>query len=142
MEHQDLHLKLAELKDQTWHLARESLDHGEKGIYRVLTDFVERLADLAVSLSIDDSDPSRRQSTMIPISKSYKGVLHEAQLDASRINGDGGQCVLIDGQWMTVSGAAKHATNGEAKGTNGWIWWTYRRDNGMRGQIDDLRRRR
>ena len=140
MEHQALHLKLAELKDQTWHLARESLDHGKKDVYHTLTDFVERLTELTASTSIDDLVGPK--PTMIPISKRYKGILYEAQMDTSRINGDSGQCVLINGQWMTVSGAAKHATNGEARSTNGWIWWTYRRDNGTARQIDALRRRR
>ena len=136
MEYQNLHLKLAELKDQTWHLARESLDHGRKDIYHMLTDFVERLTELTAD------DVVGPKPTTIPISKRYNGILYEAQLDTSRINGDSGQCVLINGQWMTVSGAAKHATNGEARSTNGWIWWTYRRDNGTVGQIDGLRRLR
>lgn len=145
MERTNLHNKLTGLKDQTWQLARESLDQGEATIYRTLTEFAERLARLLVPLSdVKSVHPGQVSAVtgnaeLIPIFVRYKGTRYEGQLDAARINGGRGECILFEGQWMAASKAAGRITNTQV---NGWRFWKYMRKDGSVRLIGELAKQR
>ena len=145
MERTRLHTKLTELKDQTWQLARESLDQGEAPIYRTLTEFAERLTRLIAPLpntkpvDLGQVSAIRGNAVLIPIFARYKGTRYEGQLDAARFNGGRGQCVRFEGQWTTASRAAHHITNTQV---NGWRFWKYMRKDGSVGLIGELAKQR
>jgi hypothetical protein len=136
----NLRMKLSELKDQTWQIARESLDQGDTLTYRTLTDFAERLTRLLAPLPNNKpADSEQASPTLIPIFARYKGTRYEGQLDPARNNGGRGHCALFDGEWRTASGAARHITKTMV---NGWRFWKYIRKDGSIGLIDELIKQR
>jgi hypothetical protein len=143
MEQKNLRNKLTELKDQTWQLARESLDQDEASVYRTLTEFAERLTKLIGSLqdakqTVDAiSVPNKANPNTIPIFSRYLGTKYEAQLDVSRINGGRGQCVFLDRTWKTASGAAHQITHSQV---NGWRFWKYIKEDGSIEAIEELKK--
>jgi hypothetical protein len=118
----DIEMKINQLRDQTWQIARESLDSGETRIYRTLTDIAEKLTKL-----VSSSDKSQidviKTGRMIPIFARYKGERYEAELDVDRIDGGRRPCVLMEGRLWTAAGAVRHITN---TSVNGWRhFWRY-----------------
>lgn len=144
MENTGLKIELAKLKDQTWQVARESLDQGEPRIYRTLTEYAERLSRLITRFSESGTPesaqvtPIRGDSSMIPIFARYKENRYEAQLDVARIDQGRGKCVQLEGQWRTASGSANHITN---TSVNGWRnFWRYTRNDGSIAPIEKLKK--
>jgi hypothetical protein len=142
VEQQELQRRARTLRDQAWELARDSLDQGEVQLYGVLEELVRQLTGLIAPSSVGENGSSGSKSALVPIHKRYNGVLHRAELDRSRINGRSGHCILLAGQWMTVSGAYQYATKRGGSNQNGWLFWRYLRDDGTEGQIDEFRRAR
>ena len=68
----DIEMKIIQLRDQTWQIARDSLDSGETLIYRTLTDIAEKLTNLISSSDKNQIDISNT-GKMIPIFALYKG---------------------------------------------------------------------
>ena len=143
MATEELRSKLVGLKEETWQLARESLEEGESQIYRALGAFIETLSGLIATRGTNAGlsnglaqVPSAPE--LIPIFARYKGQKYDAQWDRSRINGGRGHCVLFRGQWVTPSAAA---TSISRTPVNGWRFWKYSRSNNTSGIIDELRGR-
>lgn len=142
-EQKNLHTKLAELKDQTWQLARESLDQNENSAYRTLTEFAERLTRLLASLKDGKQTlnvvpvPNTENPNIIKIFARYLGTKYEAQLDVTRINGGRGDCIFLDGTWKTASGAAHQITHSQV---NGWRFWKYTKEDGSTKSIEVLKK--
>ena len=138
--------KLIKLRDQTWQIARESLDHRETLIYRGLTDIAERLTNL-IGATEEGSTPENNKEELVPIHAIYQGERYEAQLDTSRIRGGRGPCVRMEGSWWSTSGSAMHIKRASAKPPNrpetaGWTdFWKYNDEASNTEQtIDGLRR--
>ena len=119
---EDFNTKIVKLRDQTWQIARESLDGGETRVYRSLTDIAEKLTKLISSF--DKSPiPINKKAEMLSIFARYKGERYEAQLDVARINGGRRPCVWMEEQWWTASGSTRQITN---TSVNGWRhFWKY-----------------
>lgn len=125
----DMEMKIIQLRDQTWQIARDSLDSGETRIYRTLTDIAEKLTSL-ISSSGKGQIGNINTGKMIPIFARYKDERHEAELDVDRIDRGGRPCVLMEGKWWTTSESAIHikktSTNPPKRPeTNGWDFWKY-----------------
>ncbi len=131
----ELNDELIQLRDQTWRIARKSLENKETNIYRSLTDIAEKLTKLITS---NDIKPvATNTSNMIPIFAQYKGEKYEARLDVSRINGGRRPCVWMEEKWWTASKSACHITN---TSVNGWRhFWRYDKD-GVMTAIEDLKK--
>ena len=149
--------RIQRLRQDTLDIARDSLDHDIRA-YRVLSHVAVRLTDIIQQNGTSESPVSadglvpkspdaavtalneRISSSTIPIYARYRGVTHHAKLDPSRISSTGrGDCVLFEGQWMSVSGSVREITS---TSVNGWVqFWRYRRDNGVEAQIDEIRKR-
>jgi len=134
----ELENELIQLRDQTWRIARESLESKETHIYRSLTDIAEKLTNL---IKTTDKKPVTVTPTanMIPIFARYKGERYKAQLDVARINGGRRPCVWMEEQWWTAAGSVRHITN---TSVNGWChFWKYIDESSNTEQpIDRLRR--
>ena len=141
----DIDMKIIQLRDQTWQIARDSLDKGETRIYRTLTDIAEKLTNL-----ISSSDKSQidiiNKGKMIPIFARYKGEKYEAELDVDKIDESRARCVLIEGKWRTTSRSAmdikKNSINPPKNPeTDGWKdFWKYIDESSNTEQpIDKLR---
>ena len=138
--------KLIKLRDQTWQIARESLDHRETLIYRGLTDIAERLTNL-IGPTDRGPTPASKNEELVPIYALYQGERYEAQLDTSRIHGGRGLCVLMEGSWWSTSGSAMHIKRTSANPPNrpetaGWTdFWKYNdKSSNTEQPIDELRR--
>lgn len=123
----EIEMKIIRLRDQTWQIARDSLDSGETRIYRTLTDIAEKLTSL-ISSSEKSQVTVKKMGKMIPIFGRYNSERYEAELDVDRINEDRGKCVLMEGKWWTTSGSAisiKKVSTTKNPSTNGWQFWKY-----------------
>ncbi len=117
----ELDTELIQLRDQTWRIARKSLENKETRIYRSLTDIAEKLTSL-IGTTDKSSIDTNQKAEMLPIFARYKNKRLEAQIDVTRI-GDRRLCVLMDGEWWTAGGSANHFTDGQV---NGWRqFWRY-----------------
>lgn len=124
--------KLGNLRDEVWQLARESLDSGDRTVYRTLIEVAEKLTPLVVTSSEDAARlPHER-----PIFARYKGTKYEATFGQARMNGGRSECVLYNSVWMTPSNAATRITGNNV---NGWRFWKYQRDDGSIGLLTELR---
>lgn len=141
----ELDAKIIQIRDQTFQIARESLDNGETRIYRNLTDIAERLTKLIGS---SDKSPvvNNQKTEMLPIFAQYKGERYEAKIDTARIHGGRGECVLMEGFWWSTSGSAmdikKNSTNPPNKPeTDGWkhFWKYIDKSSNTEQPIDRLR---
>ena len=140
----DIEMKIIQIRDQTWQIARDSLDSGETRIYRTLTDIAERLTNL-----ISSSDKRQidiiNTGKIIPIFARYKGERYEAELDVDRIDGRRGKCVWMEGEWCSTSGSAVHIVKTSKNPpkrpeTGGWDFWKYIDESSNTEQpIDRLR---
>lgn len=131
----ELDTELIQLRDQTWRIARKSLESKETRIYRSLTDIAEKLTSLIGSTDKSPVDTNQK-AEMLPIFARYKDKKTEAQIDVTRI-GDRRLCVLMEGRWWTVSGSANHFTDGQV---NGWRqFWRYTK-NGISTPIEELKK--
>ena len=142
----EIDLKIIQLKDQTWQIARESLDNGETRIYRSLTDIAERLTKL-IGPSDESQVVNNQKAEMLPIFARYNGKRYEAELDVNRIDGGRGKCVLMEGEWWSTSGSAIYIKINSINftknpSTNGWRqFWKYKDESSNTEQpIDRLRR--
>ncbi len=143
---ENLNDRLTELLDQTWQIARETLDRKETRVYRSLTDIAEKLTDLIGSAEKSPASVNRKED-LLPIFARYQGERYEAQLDTTRIHGGRGQCVLMEGSWWSTSGSAIHIKQNSAKPPNrpetaGWTdFWKYNdKSSNTEQTIDGLRR--
>ena len=141
MGSQEIRLRLLQLREDVWQLARDSLDSREPQIYRTLVDFAERLTSLAsthipTSLLGTESTNVVAPTELRPIFVRYKGENYDARLDSARINGGRGKCVLFQSEWLTASRAANRITG---TSVNGWRFWKARLDNGKIITIEDLK---
>ena len=146
--------RIRRLRQDALVLASECLDNDIRA-YHALSDVAVRLTEVIQENSGTPSIVTDSRSTSvalktaksfgneadslrtIPIHAIYKGVTYKAQLDTSRIGGTGrGDCVLFDGQYMSPSAAAMNVASGQV---NGWLFWRYRRDNGVEARIKELR---
>lgn len=139
----ELENHISQLKEQTWELARQSLDAGNTLAFRTLTDIVEKLTNLIVSTKKTNIE-IKNEDHLIPIFSYYGGKRHLAKIDGSKIFGDIGQCVLMDGKWWSVSSAAieivKNSINPPVNpNRNGWKFWNYVDASGKQQSIDKLR---
>lgn len=132
----ELDAELIQLRDQTWRIARESLDRKETRIYRSLTDIAEKLTNLIGSSGPSPID-AKPKGPMLPIFAQYKGEKYEAQLDVARVNGGRRPCVWMEGRWWTASGATRQITN---TSVDGWRhFWRYNKD-GVITPIGELKK--
>ena len=132
----ELDKKITQLIDQTWQVARDSLDAGETIVYRSLTDIAEKLKKLIGS---SDKLPVvvSPNAKLLPIFARYRGKRYEAELDVFRIEGGRGHCVFRDGKWQTASGSVGTITN---TSVNGWRnFWKFT-NNGKEASIENLRK--
>ena len=141
MASDELRSMLVRLKEETWRLARMSLDEGQTRIYRSLVEMTERLASLGgkdgyTNSSHLDGVESESESGLVSIFDRFKGDRHEARFNGNRVNGGRGNCVFFRGQWLTASAAARLITNTQI---NGWRFWRYLRGDGTMGVIEELR---
>lgn len=136
MTSDDIRLKLDNLKNEVWDLARESLDLGEVDIYRTLMEVAEQLTPLMQLESVPFHDLPEPEPIPeeIEIFARYKGEMHKAVFNRSRANGGRGECVFYDGDWMTASRAAHLITHNNV---NGWRFWKY---SGADGKVVLLER--
>ncbi len=128
--------KITQLRDQTWGVARESLDSGETVVYRSLTDIAEKLTKL---IGISDRAPEavKQNYELQHIFARYKDKKYEAMIDTKRIDAGRGKCILLDGKWWTASGSANNITH---TSVNGWrLFWRYDKD-GVVTPIEELRK--
>ena len=139
MAGQELREKAQALKEEAWQLARQSLEQGDKQLYKEMIEITERLTELTNRQEhmTGANNVHADKQGLLPIFKRYKGVRYDAQLDRSKINGGRGECVLFRGRWQTVSGAATAITNNQV---NGWRnFWKYQRADGTIASIEELR---
>ena len=144
MTNDDITGHIEELQRQIMQVASDCVE-ARDGRARDLFDIALRLRELVPGPEAQASSLTEKMSattsSTIQIFARYGGKTRKAELDTQRISSGGrGKCVLYQGQWMTTSGAA-----GEITGTavNGWQnFWTYRRQDGSEGPIQELRDRR
>jgi hypothetical protein len=118
--------EITQLRDQTWIIARESLEAGETNIYKSLTEIAAKLTRLIRTSKKDEAD-TVISSDMIDVFAYYKGKAYEAKLDLKRIGSGREPCILSEGKWWTPSGSAVHVTNTPI---NGWLhFWKYKMGN-------------
>ena len=104
MAGQELREKAQALKEEAWQLARQSLEQGDKQLYKEMIEITERLTELTNRQEhmTGANNVHADKQGLLPIFKRYKGVRYDAHLDRSKINGGRGECVLFRGRWQTV----------------------------------------
>jgi len=138
----ELDNEIIKLREQTWKIARESIEINKLTIYRTLNDIAEKLTTL---IDMTDNKPvvADPEGKFVPIFARYRGEKYEAQLDVARIFG--GKCIWMDGEWLAPSHSAinikKNSTNPPYNHTtNGWGFWKYFDESSNSEQpIDRLR---
>ena len=131
----DIDSKLAELKEKAWRLASLCQEEGDTEAFRALVDFTERIANLLRGRQRGGSISSVAAGLIDIFSPGGRYSGRSAKLDLSRYKGPGSDCVLMGGDYVSLSKAAKSITHYETRGPE---WWEWENSEGNRRPVSEL----
>jgi len=123
----DINSRLGDLKEDAWQLAALCRDEGDTEAFRVLVDFSERITNLFRGRERPTAGKNTASSGLIDIF-SHDGR-HPAKLDLRRWTGQGSKCILMGGDWFSLSKAAASITGYQTRGPE---WWKYKEGGELR----------